>query len=592
MKRTDYCGHLRGTDEGRSVFLTGWVRKSRILGNLIFIDLWDREGIVQIVFDPGVSAELHEKAGSLRREYVIGVAGKVRKRPEGMTNPEMKTGEIEVLVDEMEIYSISLTPPFHLSDKTEASEELRLKYRFLDLRRKKMMKNLILRHNISNSVRNCLHEQGFIEVETPFFTRSTPEGARDFLVPNRIHKGYFYALAQSPQLYKQLMMVAGIDRYYQIARCFRDEDLRGDRQPEFTQIDLEMSFITEEDIFEVVEKMISDISKTALENEISIPLPRMTYKEAMSRYGTDKPDIRYGMEIFEANDVFGNSEFKPFKRTLSQESGLIAGINVKSAADEYSRKKLDELTELAKKQEAPGLFWIKFMADGSVKSSFAKYAGQTEMDSLKKTAEAEPGDLVLLIADDIFRTRKTLGALRIELARRRKMIPKGEYRFLWITEFPLFSPESTGDRLDSEHHPFTGFIGDTPDSLKKDPLSIISRSYDLVLNGVELGSGSIRIFRKDSQQAIFDLLGISNEEARSKFGFLLDAFDYGPPPHGGIALGLDRLIMIFAGMDSIRDVTAFPKTLNMTCPLTNSPAPVSEEQLKELGLSLDVDVPQ
>jgi aspartyl-tRNA synthetase len=560
----------------------GWVHSRRDHGGLIFIDLRDREGVTQIAFNPEINAAIHSKAHDLRSEYVIAVKGKVSKRPEGTINPDLKTGEIEVLAEELTILNESKTSPFEISSRHGISEDVRLKYRYLDLRRSGLQENLILRHRIVQTTRNYFNRKKFIEIETPFLTKSTPEGARDYLVPSRVNPGRFYALPQSPQLFKQILMISGYDRYYQIVKCFRDEDLRADRQPEFTQIDLELSFIQEDDIYEIIEGLLVAIFKEVKNVSLMHPFPRLTYQEALARYGLDKPDTRFEMELKNLTSHFADSQFKVFSRAVAA-GGIILGLNARGCA-EYSRKELDNLTDLAKVYGAQGLAWIKVVSDG-VQSPIAKFFTETEIQQLTKTLNAQPGDLLLMVTDAKHKVAYTaLGQLRIHIGHKLGLIEQDRWCPLWITEFPLLEYNEEEKRYLAMHHPFTSPVEEDLVYLKENPEKVKARAYDLVLNGNEIGGGSIRIHRKDVQQAMFGALKIGEDEAKSKFGFLLDALEYGAPPHGGIALGLDRLVMLICGIESIRDTIAFPKTQKATCLMTDAPSQVSERQLKELSL--------
>ncbi|MBW2222297.1 MAG: aspartate--tRNA ligase [Deltaproteobacteria bacterium] len=581
-KRSHYCGELHAEDVGKEVTLMGWVHSRRDHGGLIFIDLRDREGVTQIAFNPEINAAIHGKAHDLRSEYVIAVKGKVSKRPEGTINPDLKTGEIEVLAEELTILNESKTSPFEISSRQGISEDVRLKYRYLDLRRSGLQENLILRHRIVQTTRNYFNQKKFIEIETPFLTKSTPEGARDYLVPSRVNPGRFYALPQSPQLFKQILMISGYDRYYQIVKCFRDEDLRADRQPEFTQIDLELSFIQEDDIYEIIEGLLVAIFKEVKNVSLMHPFPRLTYQEALARYGLDKPDTRFEMELKNLTSHFADSQFKVFSRAVAA-GGIILGLNARGCA-EYSRKELDNLTDLAKVYGAQGLAWIKVVSDG-VQSPIAKFFTETEIQQLTKTLNAQPGDLLLMVTDAKHKVAYTaLGQLRIHIGHKMGLIEQDRWCPLWITEFPLLEYNEEEKRYLAMHHPFTSPVEEDLVYLKENPEKVKARAYDLVLNGNEIGGGSIRIHRKDVQQAMFGALKIGEDEAKSKFGFLLDALEYGAPPHGGIALGLDRLVMLICGIESIRDTIAFPKTQKATCLMTDAPSQVSERQLKELSL--------
>ena len=583
LKRTDYCGTLTAKDIGRTVTVFGWVQRQRDLGSLIFVDLRDRTGIVQLAFDENTDKEIFDKAFAVRSEFVLAAVGTVRER--SSKNPEIPTGEIEIEVTELRVLSKSETPPFEIAENSQTGELTRLKYRYLDLRRPDLQKNIIFRHKVAKVTRDYFDENGFIEIETPMLIRSTPEGARDFLVPSRIHNGSFYALPQSPQLYKQLSMVAGFDRYMQIARCFRDEDLRADRQPEFTQIDLEMSFVEMEDVLEIGEGYIKRVFKDTLGIDIPTPLPRLTFKEAMERYGSDKPDTRYGMELIDLSEIVKNTEFVVFKGAL-ENGGSVRAIKAENAASILTRKEIDKLTEMAKGSGAKGLAFIR-MTDDGMSSSFAKFMSEAEMAGITEKAELKTGDVLLVIADsNNSKVLSILGALRQAVAKKLDIIPEGQYNLLWITEFPFFEyDEETGEWL-AMHHPFTAPMDDCLDYLETDKAKVRAKCYDLVLNGIELSSGSIRITDPVLQSRIFDLLGLSKEEAYEKFGYLLDAFRYGAPPHGGMGIGLDRLCMQMLGCESLRDVVAYPKVQNASEPMTECPAPVDNVQLNDLGIAV------
>ncbi len=585
LRRSHKCDALGAGNIGEEVTLMGWVLRRRDHGGVIFIDLRDRWGLTQVVFNPELNAKVHKKAHDLRSEWVLAVRGRVEMRPEGMTNPNLKTGEIEILVDELRILNKSKTPPFPLDEDTHVSENLRLKYRYIDLRRPGMAENLILRHKAVQAIRLFLSNENFLEIETPVLTRSTPEGARDYLVPSRVNPGKFYALPQSPQLFKQLLMVAGMDRYFQIVKCFRDEDLRADRQPEFTQIDMELSFIREEDIFRISEGLMSSLFKTTLDLDLELPFAKMSYREAMDRFGTDKPDTRFGLELISLTDVVRDCSFKVF-RSVVEKGGLVKSINAKGCAT-FSRKELDDLTEFVGRFGAKGLAWVKIKPEGEWQSPIAKFFTDNERDNMSKTLEAEPGDLIFFIADQPAIVHQALAELRLELARRLDFIKPGTYNFLWITDFPLLEYDYDEKRYTAVHHPFTALHEDDFDLLESEPGKVRSRAYDLVLNGVEIGGGSIRIHQKAVQERIFSALGIDEAEATEKFDFLLQALDLGAPPHGGIAFGLDRLLMILAGRNTIRDVIAFPKTQKAACPLAEAPASVTRKQLTELFLRPD-----
>lgn len=587
LKRTDYCGDLRIGDVGREVVVAGWVQRQRDLGALIFIDLRDRTGIVQLAFGENTDKKIFDKAFSARSEFVLMAKGVVRER--SSKNMEIPTGEIEVDVNDLRILGKSETPPFEIVENCQTSELTRLKYRYLDLRRPDLQRNIIMRHKICKITRDYFDENGFIEIETPILIRSTPEGARDFLVPSRIHNGSFYALPQSPQLYKQLSMVAGFDRYMQIARCFRDEDLRADRQPEFTQIDLEMSFVDMEDVLNIGEGYMKRVFKEALGVDIQLPLPRITYKEAMERFGSDKPDTRYGMELYDLSDIVKDCGFGVFSNTV-KDGGSVRGITAKNAFKSLSRKEIDKLTDSVKGNGAKGLAWARIAEDGTVSSSFAKFITEDELKAILDKAGAEAGDVVLIIGDVknsiVF---NSLGALRQEVAKRLDIIPEGQYNLLWITEFPFFDWDEDSKTWVAMHHPFTAPMDECLEYLETDKAKVRAKAYDLVLNGIELSSGSIRITNPELQSRIFTLLNLTQEEAYAKFGYLLDAFRYGAPPHGGMGIGLDRLVMQMLGCDSLRDVVAYPKVQNASEPMTGCPAEVDDLQLDELGIKLKTE---
>ena len=584
LKRTDYCGDLRISDVGREVTVAGWVQRQRDLGALIFIDLRDRTGILQLAFDESTDREVFDKAFSARNEFVLMAKGIVRER--SSKNTDIPTGEIEIEVKDLRVLSKSETPPFEIIENCPTSELTRLKYRYLDLRRPDLQKNILLRHKVSKVTRDYFDENGFIEIETPILIRSTPEGARDFLVPSRIHQGTFYALPQSPQLYKQLSMVAGFDRYMQIARCFRDEDLRADRQPEFTQIDLEMSFVDVEDILGMVEGYVKRLFKEVIDVEIPTPLPRLTYTEAMNRYGSDKPDTRYEMELYDLTDTVKNCGFGVFTGAI-EAGGSVRGITAKNAVSTLTRKEIDKLTEFVRGIGAKGLAWARLNEDGTVASSFAKFLTEEENKALLEKAEAEKGDVVLIVADTKNSSvLSVLGSLRQEVAKKLNLIDKSKFNFLWITEFPFFDWDEELGQFVAMHHPFTSPMDECLPYLETDKANVRAKAYDLVLNGIELSSGSIRITNAELQQRIFKLLGLSDEEAHEKFGFLTDAFRYGAPPHGGIGLGLDRIVMQMLGCESLRDVIAFPKVQNASEPMTECPAIVDNIQLDDLGIAI------
>ncbi len=578
--RTHSCGELKKKDIGKEITLCGWVQKRRDHGGLIFIDLRDREGITQVVFNPKISKEAHRKAHELRGEYVLNVKGKVSQRPKGTVNKSLPTGQIEVLASKLNILNKSQTPPFEIVDRVKASEDLRLKYRYLDLRRRPMQKNIILRHRVAKAIRDFLDKKDFIEIETPVLTKSTPEGARDYLVPSRVNPGRFFALPQSPQLFKQMLMVAGFDKYFQIAKCFRDEDLRADRQPEHTQIDLEASFVEQEDIYALIEEMMLYLFKTTLGVKIKRPFPIITYQEAMNKFGSDKPDTRFSLELIDVTAVGKKSDFRIFKKAES-----IKGIKVPKG-EKLSLKEIKELTELALVYGAKGLAWFK-VTKGGLKSPIAKFFSEKIGSSLIKKMKAEESDLLLFIADKPEIVNEALGQVRLALGKKMGLVDKKEYKFLWVIDFPLVEFDEEEKRFKAMHHPFCMPKEEDLRLLKREPLKVRSKTYDLVLNGVELGTGSIRIHDSKLQKRVFRLLGIGEKEMSSKFGFFLEALEYGAPPHGGIALGLDRLVMIMAGKETIRDVIAFPKTQRATSLLTGSPSSVTEEQLKELQLKIE-----
>lgn len=583
FRRTGYCGDVSLAEKGQEVILMGWVQKARNLGAIIFVDLRDRSGICQIVFDEQVDKKAFDKAVDLGSEYVIGVKGVVKER--SAKNPNLKTGDVEVYATELRILSKAETPPIYIKDDDDVSENLRLKYRYLDLRKPKMQKNFILRHKVTQVVRNFLSENGFIDIETPMLTKPTPEGARDYLVPSRVNNGRFYALPQSPQLFKQLLMVSGMDRYFQIVKCFRDEDLRADRQPEFTQIDCEMSFVEAEDVMEIMEKMIQRVFKETLDVDISLPLPRMTYQEAMDRYGSDKPDVRFGFELVDVTDIVKDCGFSVFESCAKEDGKSVRAINVKGYESKFTRKNITELEEVAKTYGAKGLAWIKRTDDG-LNSPIVKFLREDVQQSICEVLDAEPGDLLLFVADKDEIVYNALGHVRLEVAEKLGILSPSDYKLLYVTEFPQFEYDEENGRYVAKHHPFTSPMDEDLAMLESDPSKVRAKAYDMVLNGVELGGGSIRIFNSDIQERMFTALGFSKEEAWEKFGFLLEAFRYGTPPHGGIAFGLDRLVMLLSHAESIREVIAFPKTQNASCPLTNAPSEADETALKELGISV------
>ncbi|MFQ5863702.1 MAG: aspartate--tRNA ligase [bacterium] len=580
-KRTHTCGELGIENSGHDVILMGWVHRRRDLGGVIFIDLRDRYGITQVVFDPQASKHSYQRAKELRGEFVIAIKGLVQKRPEGMVNPNLSTGVIEVIAQKLKILNRAKTPPFGVDENVDISEELRLKYRYIDLRNKEMQRGLIIRHKTYQAVRSYFDRHGFLEIETPFLMRSTPEGARDYLVPSRIHKGKFYALPQSPQTYKQILMIAGIDRYFQIVRCFRDEDLRADRQPEFTQIDVEMSFVEESDVLETVEGLMVEVFKKILDIEIETPFPRFTYEEAIATYGTDKPDIRFGMEIVEISNLVKKCNFKVFTESLKAE-GIVCGIVMKNGAS-FSRKRMDELTKTLMQEGAKGLIAIRVSENGW-DSPLVKFFTEDAIHKINLSFNAKSGDLLLLIADEKYKALSLLGFLRKRLAEEESLIPQKEFKHVWIVHFPLLELDPEEDRFVARHHPFTAPLDEDLQLLDKNADKVRAKAYDLILNGYEIAGGSVRIHNRDLQNKIFHLLKISEAEAKDKFGFLLDAFEYGAPPHGGIAFGFDRLVMLLANKNSIREVIAFPKTNSALSLMDRAPSEVKEEQLKELGL--------
>ena len=583
-KRTHMCGELRLADEGKNVVLNGWVAKARSLGGLVFVDLRDKTGITQITFNEDVPADVLEKAKSLRSEYCIGIKGIVRER--SSKNPKLATGEVEVFADDIEIYSVSDTPPIYVKDDDNVSDELRLKYRYLDLRKSKMQRNLSVRHRVVKCARDYFDEQGFTEVETPMLIKPTPEGARDYIVPSRVHNGSFYALPQSPQMFKQLLMVAGTDRYIQIVKCFRDEDLRADRQPEFTQIDLEMSFAGVDDVIEVQEGFIRKVMKEVKGIDVATPFPRLTYAEAMERYGSDKPDTRFDIELKKLNDIFTGCGFEVFTKTLA-EGGDVRGICVPGGAAEFSRKKIDKLTDEVKHYGAKGLVWIKYEESG-ISSSVSKFFTEDELKAVLDRFGAEAGDIVFIVSGTARVTYDSLGFLRRKVAGLMGLLDDEQFNFLWVVDFPMFEQDEEGN-IKAMHHPFTQPKLDELDKLDTDILGLRANAYDIVLNGVELGGGSVRIHDKDLQARMFRALGLTDEECEEKFGFLIEAFRYGAPPHAGLAYGLDRLVMLLLGEKSIREVIAFPKNQNAECPVCEAPAPAGEGQLEELGIELVQD---
>lgn len=586
-KRTTYCGSVTEEYIGQTVTLNGWVQKRRDLGGLIFIDLRDREGVVQIVFNPDFSEEALKIADKVRSEYVIQVKGQVTKRDEKSVNDKIKTGKVEVQVSSIEILNESETPPFSITDVNDIDENVRLKYRYIDLRRESLAQTFKMRHQITRSVRNYLDEGDFFEVETPVLTKSTPEGARDYLVPSRVHDGEFYALPQSPQIFKQLLMIGGFDKYYQIVKCFRDEDLRADRQPEFTQIDIEMSFVDQEDVMTMNEGLMKRIMKDVKGIDITTPFPRMTYAEAMERYGIDKPDTRFGMELINLSQLASQMEFKVFKGAV-ENGGEVKAIVVENGADDYSRKDIDQLQSFASIYGAKGLAWVK-VTDEGLNGPISKFFNESHTEELLKETEAKSGDLILFVADKKDVVAASLAQLRNKLGKERGLIDPNQYNFLWVTDWPLFEYDEDTNRYVAAHHPFTAPKKEHEDMLETDPTNVEAKAYDIVLNGFELGGGSIRIHKSDLQEKMFKALGFTDEEAQEQFGFLIEAFKYGAPPHGGIALGLDRLVMLLAGRTNLRDTIAFPKTASASCLLTDAPSKVSNSQLQELHLQLDLD---
>jgi len=586
LKRTHYCTDLTEKDVGQEVALMGWVQRRRDHGGLVFIDLRDRTGLIQTVFNPQEDPETHQRSHAVRSEYVIAVKGRVRPRPDDMINEKLKTGRIEVFIYHLRVLNTAETPPFQIEDDIDVSEAIRLKYRYLDLRRPSVQRNLLLRHKAYQVTRSFLDQEGFIEIETPVLTKSTPEGARDFLVPSRLNPGQFYALPQSPQLFKQLLMVSGFDRYFQIVKCYRDEDFRADRQMEFTQIDIEMSFVDEEDVHDITERLLATVFKELLDIEIPRPFKRLTYAEATSRYGLDKPDTRFGMELKNVTDIVAGSEFKLFSQ-VAQNGGVIKAINAKGQSS-LSRKDLDDLTDFVKIYGAKGLAWIKINPDGW-QSPIAKFFSEAEKEALIRALDVEAGDVLFFSADTPKVVNEILGQLRVKLGRALNLINTDEYDFLWVTHFPMFEYSQEEQRYTAMHHPFTAPVEEDLDKLETAPGEVRARAYDLVLNGHEVFGGSIRIHRRDIQEKVFHLLGIGQEEAEEKFGFLIKALEYGAPPHGGIASGFDRLIMIMTGADNIRDVIAFPKTQKATCLLTDAPSKVNRQQLLELAIRLDTE---
>ena len=585
LKRTHRCGELSAVNVGETVTIMGWVQKNRNKGGLVFTDVRDRSGIIQVVCEEGTTEPaLIEKAASLRSEYVVAIVGKVARRS-GAVNDKIATGEIEVIPSELRILSEAMTPPFPIEENSKTKEEIRLKYRYLDLRRPDLQRNLKMKSQVMTLTRQYFAEEGFLEVETPMLGKTTPEGARDYLVPSRVHPGSFYGLPQSPQLYKQLLMCSGVDRYIQIARCFRDEDLRADRQPEFTQIDMELSFVDVDDVIDVNERYLKKLFREVLDVEVQLPIQRMTWQEAMDRFGSDKPDLRFGMELTDISEVVKDCGFGVFTAAL-ENGGSVRGINAKGQGG-MPRKKIDKLTAFVKDYGAKGLAYVALQEDGTVKSSFAKFMTDEQMDALVKAMDGEPGDLLLFAADKNKVVWDSLGALRVELAKQLELLDKNEYRFVWITEFPLLEWSEEQNRFVAMHHPFTMPMEEDIQYIESDPGRVRAKAYDIVLKGNEIGGGSVRIFQDDIQEMMFKALGFTKEQAYSQFGFLLDAFKYGVPPHAGLAYGLDRLVMLMAKQDSIRDVIAFPKIKDASCLMTEAPTPASEKQLEELSLAVE-----
>ena len=582
-KRTIYCGLVTEELVGKEITLHGWVQKRRDHGGVIFIDLRDREGVMQVVFNPQHNQAAFEIADTLRSEYVIEVTGTVALRGEGLANPNLKTGTMELEVHDVELLAKAKTPPIYIEDDKVASDELRMKYRYLDMRRKPVLENLRLRHKTTRAIREYLDTEGFIDVETPYLAKSTPEGARDYLVPSRVHEGSFYALPQSPQTFKQLLMGGGLDRYYQIVRCFRDEDLRGDRQPEFTQVDIETSFLSAEEIQEMMEGLLKKVMKDTLGVEVTTPFPRLSFAEAMSRYGNDKPDTRFALELIDVADIVKDSDLKVFS-TVVENGGHVKALNLKGLADEYSRKDADSLAQFVEKYGAKGLAWLKVEEDG-LKGPIAKFLVNQET-ALRERLDAEVGDIIFFCADKPSVVAQSLSELRLHFGRKHELIDQSKFNFLWVVDWPLLEYDEDANRYQAMHHPFTRPVNEDFNALLENPAAAKAQAYDIVLNGYELGGGSLRIYRRDMQEAMFNVLGFTKESAQEQFGFLMDALDYGFPPHGGIALGLDRLVMLLAGEDNIREVIAFPKNGSAMDTMTQAPSPVSEQQLQELSLKI------
>lgn len=586
MHRSCGCGTVRESDQGRELTLAGWVQRRRDHGGLIFIDLRDRSGIVQLVLSPQYGLEAFHKAESVRNEFVLAVRGKVRDRSEETINPKMATGKVEVVVEELRILNKAKTPPFYVEDGIDVDENVRLRYRYIDLRRPEMQKHLILRHKITHAMRSFLDDHGFLEIETPMLTKSTPEGARDYLVPSRVNPGKFYALPQSPQLFKQLLMVSGFERYFQVARCFRDEDLRADRQPEFTQLDMELSFVDQDYILDLMEHMMQKVFKDVLDVDIPIPFQRIKWDDAMNLYGSDKPDLRFDMHFYDISDLLRDCDFRVFRSVLDN-GGVVKAINVKGDAD-ISRRELDGLVEYCGHYGAKGMAWIGFLKDSGLKCQITKFLGEDKIREIGKFCEAEEGDLILIIADKPKVVAQALGELRLEMGRRMNLIDPNAFCFRWVTDFPMFEYSEEEKRYVAEHHPFTAPRDEDVQYLLTNPEKVYAKAYDMVLNGVEAGGGSLRIYQEELQEKVFQAIGITQEEAQEKFGFLLDAFKYGAPPHAGIALGLDRLVMLMLHCKTIRDVIAFPKTQSAIDQMTQAPNVVTEKQLKELHIKVDI----